>query len=48
MRFIAERNFKSIHGYGQTVGREMSSHPDLEMISFTGPLELNRYSEESI
>ena len=25
-----------IHGYGQIVGREMSSHPDLEMISFTG------------
>ena len=28
--------FNLIHGLGTTVGRAMSSHPDLEMISFTG------------
>ena len=28
--------FNLVHGLGTTVGRAMSSHPDLEMISFTG------------
>jgi len=28
--------FNLIHGYGATVGKEMSQHNDLEMISFTG------------
>ncbi len=28
--------FNLIHGYGATVGRAMSEHKDLEMISFTG------------
>jgi len=28
--------FNLIHGHGITVGKAMSSHPDLEMISFTG------------
>ena len=28
--------FNLIHGYGTTVGRAMSEHKDLEMISFTG------------
>ena len=28
--------FNLIHGFGNTVGKSMSSHPDLEMISFTG------------
>jgi len=28
--------FNLVHGHGITVGKAMSSHPDLEMISFTG------------
>ena len=28
--------FNMIHGHGAVVGRAMSTHPDLEMISFTG------------
>ena len=28
--------FNLIHGYGATVGKAMSQHNDLEMISFTG------------
>ena len=41
-----------IHGYGQTVGREMSSHPDLEMISFTGStragIDIQKKASENI
>ena len=31
--------FNLIHGYGATVGRAMSEHKDLEMISLQGLLE---------
>ena len=44
--------FNLIHGYGELVGREMSSHPDLEMISFTGStragIDIQKKASENI
>ena len=44
--------FNMIHGHGAVVGRAMSTHPDLEMISFTGStragIDIQKHAAENI
>lgn len=44
--------FNMIHGHGAVVGRAMSTHPDLEMISFTGStragIDIQKHAADNI
>ena len=44
--------FNMIHGHGVVVGRAMSTHPDLEMISFTGStragIDIQKHAADNI
>ena len=44
--------FNMIHGHGAIVGRAMSTHPDLEMISFTGStragIDIQKHAADNI
>ena len=44
--------FSMIHGHGAVVGRAMSTHPDLEMISFTGStragIDIQKHAADNI
>ena len=41
-----------IHGHGAVVGRAMSTHPDLEMVSFTGStragIDIQKHAADNI
>ena len=49
---IPKGMFNMIHGHGAVVGRAMSTHPDLEMISFTGStragIDIQKHAADNI